>query len=64
MAVQDVPTDDEIRSLVTFEWHMLGLLRQGSFTLAHPQKDEQCVSAAEWARDQEDDDGEDEVPGT
>jgi hypothetical protein len=61
VGVEDVPADDELRSLVTFEWHMLGLLRQNRFTLTHPHKDGQCVSAAEWARDEEDE-GEEEAP--
>jgi hypothetical protein len=63
VAVEDVPEDDEVRSLVTFEWHMLGLLRQGRFTLTHPQKGGVCVSAAEWARDGDEDEGEDEPDG-
>jgi hypothetical protein len=56
VAVEDTPADDEARSLVTFEWHMLGLLRQGKFTLAHPQRDGLCISAQEWARGEDEDD--------
>jgi hypothetical protein len=32
---------------------MLGMLRQGKFTLRHPSRDGSCVSVEEWARDDE-----------
>jgi hypothetical protein len=55
--------DDEARSLVAFELHMLGLLRQNKFILRHPQREGACITARAWAaedaegEDQEDDDG-------
>lgn len=50
--------EDEVEALVAFEWHMLGRLRQGNFTIRHPQLDGRCVSFREWvaAGDDEDDD--------
>lgn len=59
-------TDDEVSALIAFEWHMLARLRQGAFTIRHPQRDGRCVSMREWlAREdgaddrEQDDDAED-----
>ncbi len=41
--------DDEGRALLEFEWHLLGMLRQGNFSLVHPEQDGVCVSLDEWA---------------
>lgn len=54
VAVGEIPVDDEVSSLVAFEWHMLGLLRGGSFSIRHPEKDGRCVSIREWLEDEED----------
>ena len=52
--------DDEVRALVGFEWHMLGRMRGGNFTIRHPEIDGRCVSYREWiAADAEDEDEED-----
>lgn len=40
--------DDEAAALVAFEWHMLGMLRQGRFSIRHPEIDGRCVSYREW----------------
>jgi|CXWL01.1.fsa_nt_gi hypothetical protein len=55
IAFEDIPADDEARSLVQFEWHMLGMLRSGKFVLRHPERDGICVSMHEWARSEESD---------
>lgn len=60
IAVEDSTPDDEVRALVAFEWHLLGMMRQGKFVIRHPERDGQCVSLEEWARDEEDGDGEPE----
>ena len=60
IAFEDIPADDEARSLVQFEWHMLGMLRQGKFVLRHPERDGVCVAMHEWARSEEGDDEDDE----
>lgn len=63
VAVEDSEPDDEVRALVAFEWHMLGMLRQGRFTLRHPSREGECVSVEEWARDDEEEtEGEDDAP--
>lgn len=61
VAVEESPSDDEARALVAFEWHMLGMLRQGKFVLRHPSRDGACVPVEEWQRDgeEEEDDEED-----
>jgi len=51
-----LPEDDEARTLVTFEWHMLGMLRQGKFALRHPERDGVCITARQWAEDEDEDD--------
>jgi len=53
VAVGAIPPDDEVSSLVAFEWHMLGLLRGGNFTLRHPERDGRCVTMREWLADEE-----------
>jgi hypothetical protein len=54
VAFGDVPLEDEARSLVSFEWHMLGMLRQGKFALCHPERDGECISLEDWAVGDED----------
>ena len=41
--------DDEAATLIGYEWHMLGRLVQGRFTIRHPQLDGRCVSIRELA---------------
>ncbi|HEX5479172.1 MAG TPA: hypothetical protein VFY79_05580 [Dehalococcoidia bacterium] len=54
----DLIDDDEVRALVGFEWHMLGRMRGGNFTIRHPEIDGRCVSYREWIAT--DDDGDEE----
>lgn len=58
VALDKIGADDEVAALVGYEWHMLGLLREGRFTIRHPQREDRCISIREWARD--DDEEEDE----
>ncbi len=53
VAFVDIPADDEARSLVQFEWHLLGMLRQEKFVIRHPERDGVCVSVRDWAEDEE-----------
>ena len=57
VALDRIPSDDEAETLIGFEYHMLGLLRQGRFVIRHPERDGQCISFREWAAS--DDDGDD-----
>jgi hypothetical protein len=60
VALDKIGADDEVAALIGFEWHMLGLLREGKFTIRHPQLDDRCVSVREWAAAAvEDDEGKD-----
>ena len=59
IAIERIEADDEASTLIGFEWHMLGLLRQGKFTLRHPQSKGRCVSIREWYAEQEESDDED-----
>ena len=52
--------DDEAATLIGYEWHMLGRLMQGAFTIRHPQLDGRCVSIREWAAAADAGDEEDE----
>jgi hypothetical protein len=52
--------EDEAEALVAFEWHMLGRLREGGFTIRHPQVDGRCVSIREWAEAEVDEEGEED----
>lgn len=55
--------DDEVESLIGFEWYMLNRLRAGNFVVRHPERDGRCISYREWlARDA--DDEADEGPET
>lgn len=62
VALDRIGPADEVSALVGFEWYMLGLMRDGAFTIRHPQGDDgRCVSIREWSRetaDDEDDSGE------
>lgn len=60
IAFEDVPPDDEARSLVSFEWHLLGMLRQGKFVIRHPEREGACISIEQWAAEEEDDGEEDD----
>lgn len=53
--VDGLSEQDEVQALVRFEWHMLGLLNQRKFTLAHPERDGVCVPIAEWSREDPED---------
>jgi hypothetical protein len=64
VALDKITTDDEVAALIGFEWHMAGRLRDGNFTIRHPERDGHCVSVREWIErdidedeDEEDDDG-------
>jgi hypothetical protein len=58
VALDKIGADDEVAALIGFEWHMVGLLRAGKFTIRHPEREGRCVSMREWARyDDEDDEG-------
>ena len=62
VALDKIPVDDEVAALVGFEWHMLQRLRDGNFTVRHPQLDGRCSSLREWAQAQaEDDEADDEA---
>jgi hypothetical protein len=52
---------DETAALIGYEWHMLGGLMQGAFTIRHPQLDGRCVSMREWLAGEETGD-EEEAP--
>lgn len=58
VALDRIGADDEVAALIGFEWHMVGLLRDGKFTIRHPERDGQCVSVKEWARYDDEDAGE------
>jgi hypothetical protein len=61
VALGKIGPDDEAEALMGFEWHMVGLLREGKFTLRHPQLEGRCVSFREWiGRDGSDDDDDDD----
>lgn len=53
IAIERIEEDDEAATLIGFEWHMLGLLRQGKFTIRHPQSKGRCVSIREWYAEQD-----------
>ena len=55
VALDKIAADDEVAALVGFEWHMLGRLREGNFTIRHPQLDGRCSSLREWAAANDDD---------
>ena len=40
--------DDEVEALIGFEWHMLDRMRNGNFTIRHPQRKGRCISFREW----------------
>ena len=56
VALDKIASDDEVSALVGFEWHMLGRLRDGNFTIRHPEIDGACVTMREWLARQDDDD--------
>jgi hypothetical protein len=61
VALDKITADDEVSALVGFEWHMLGRLRDGNFTIRHPEIDGACVTMREWlARDDEEGNDEEE----
>lgn len=63
IALDKIPADDEVAALIGFEWHMLGRMRDGNFTIMHPERDGQCVSIREWLASDDDDDEYDEDGG-
>lgn len=54
VSLDKIGADDEVAALVGFEWHMLNLVRDGRFTIAHPERDGKCVSLREWAAEEDD----------
>ncbi len=61
VALDKITADDEVAALVGFEWHMLGRMRDGNFTIMHPERDGQCVSMREWLASDDDDDDDDQL---
>jgi hypothetical protein len=60
LALDKIGPSDEVAALVGFEWHMLGRLRDGNFTIRHPAVDGRCVSVREWlSREDEEDEADD-----
>jgi hypothetical protein len=62
VALDRIGDEDEVEALVGFEWHMLGRMRQGNFTIRHPQLDGHCITYREWVAldDDEEEDDEDD----
>ena len=63
VALDKISSDDEVAALVGFEWHMLGRLREGNFTIRHPEVDGRCVTMREWSAHEhgdDEDEGEDD----
>lgn len=56
VALDKIGAADEVEALIGFEAHMISLVKQGKFRLAHPQKDGRCVSFREWAGAEDEDD--------
>lgn len=52
VALDKIGAEDEGEALIGFEWYMLNLLRQGKFTIRHPQRDDRCVTFREWAAEE------------
>ena len=48
VALDKIQADDEVAALVGFEWYLLGRLRDGNFTVVHPDIDGRCASMREW----------------
>lgn len=61
VALDKITADDEVAALVGFEWHMLGRLRDGNFTIMHPERDGACVTMREWLAAEDDDFEDDEA---
>lgn len=55
VALDKIASDDEAATLVGFEWYMLNRLREGNFTIRHPQGRGRCISIKEWAEDGDED---------
>jgi hypothetical protein len=63
VALDKIGADDEVAALVGFEWHMVQRLRDGNFTIAHPEIDGRCVSMREWLAHDDSDSGDDAAEG-
>ena len=48
VALDKITSDDEVAALVGFEWYMVGRLREGNFTIRHPEIDGRCATMREW----------------
>ena len=59
VALEQITPDNEVEALIAFERHMLNRMRNGNFTIRHPQVDGKCATFREWI-EREDDDYEDE----
>ncbi|MBI5283814.1 MAG: hypothetical protein HY874_01855 [Chloroflexi bacterium] len=59
VALDKITAEDEVEALIGFERHMLARMRNGNFTISHPQVDGKCATFREWI-EREDDDYEDE----
>jgi len=66
VAIDGITADEEAEALIAFELHMIGRVRAGNFTIAHPQRGGRCISVREWlARDHDDGEGDhDEADAT
>lgn len=54
VALDKIDANGEVAALVGFEWHMLNLVRDGRFTIGHPERDGKCISLREWTADDDD----------
>ncbi len=52
--------EDEVEALIGFEWHMLSRMRNGNFTIRHPERDGACITFREWVESEAEDEDEDE----
>jgi hypothetical protein len=59
VALEKITPDDEVEALIVFERHMLNRMRNGNFTIRHPQIEGKCATFREWI-EREDDVYEDE----
>lgn len=60
VALDKITSDDEVAALIGFEWYMVGRLREGNFTIRHPEIDGRCATMREWLAHERDEDEEGE----
>ena len=61
VALEPISSDDEVDALIGFEWHMLGLLREGRFVIQHPERDGHCITFREWMESDDEEDANDDA---